>query len=313
MKQTITAFVLLTAMLAGSACVKITDKDHGGAVPVPELYVEATETPNQFLVHLPPLGEASEIRRQSENHPEAAAVAVSDLRENRDGLVDRHANAGEKYRYVYVDDSGKVVRSVEVDVPMDLVIDRAVELSKSPDWHNVYRVIFAKSGLLTTNGFNVVLHAQKIESDQGVIRTFAPNQTAATGADGRNGGEIRIFAVEAHGQLAVEIRGENGGNGLGPVGLARDGGNAGSGGNSGNFFLDITGTNDLKISFVDQAGIKGVAGKGAPAGMIGGLCMGGQCNSPSPVGPGENGKEGIDGQFGQFCLYQSGRLIDCRQ
>lgn len=315
MKQTITSLTLLIAMLGFSACVRITDKDHGGdSGPAAEVYVEATETPNQFLVHLPPLGEASEIRRQSETHPEVAAVTVSDLRANGSGLVDRHVGAGEKYRYLYVDDEGKVVRSVEVDVPLDLVIDRAVELSKSPDWHNVYRVLFTKSGVLTTNGFNVVLHAQRIEADQGVIRTFAPQQIAAAGANGRSGGEIRIFAIEAHGALALEMRGENGGAGAAPVGLlARNGGNGGAGGNAGNIFLDVAVIDDLKVSFLDQAGAKGIGAKGAAAGYISGICMGGQCDRPSPAGPGQNGVDGTDGQLGQFCLYQAGRLIDCKQ
>jgi hypothetical protein len=316
MIKTFISLSLLIAMTGLVACVKITDKHKDSpSMPTSDAWIEATATPNQFLVHLPPLTEAVEVRRQSELHPEAVAT-VTDLRADGAGLIDRHVNAGEKYKYIYVDANNQPLHSLEVDVPIDLVIDHAIELSQNPDWHNVYRVRFTKDGVLTTNGFNVILNARFLESDDGVLRTFSPGQTAPAGLVGRSGGDIKILAQEASGQLKIEMRGENGGPGkVAEATKSRDGGDGQRGGDSGNVVLNVGSVDQLKILFSNQPGLKGQGARGAPAGYVGGgfCAYPGKCMPASLMPAGRNGIDGEDGQLGQFCRYDGGRLRDCRQ
>lgn len=306
--------ILIIGILNSIACVPLKDKKEQEKVSDQELFVEATETINQFIVHLPALKSEIEVHRQALRHPQSES-AVVDLKSNEFGLVDRHPVAGEKYRYTYIDDDKKTVRSYEVDVPIDVVVDHEIILLESPDWHNVYRFIFKKGGALTTNGFNINLKGQILSSEEGTLRTFNFNQVAEPGKNGRNGGDIKVFVKEMHGDLTLESYGEGGGAGLPPALFAsRDGGSGANGGSSANISFDFETTNDLKINFINREGAKGIGAKGAEAGMVMPICMD-NCNGVrgTYMPAGKNGFDGSDGQRGQFCEYQSGRILKCEQ
>src|SRR6185312_5461303 len=293
--STIYPFLLLPIL---AACVQIKDKSKGSdEVPTrADHFVEATATPNKFVVHLSSVDGTSEIRRQNLTENQITATAV-ELSSSVDGLVDTTVTPGNKYRYQYFNAAGYVIKIAEVEIPRDLVIDHEVSLSQSPDWQNIYRVYFMNGGILTTNGNNVLLKAQLIYSDHGVIRTFAAGATASSGMNGRSGGVIRIFTQSAAvGDLAVELRGENGGAGSSGAALnSRNGSDGGSGGNTGNFYFDSISNNSLRVTHLMQAGASGVGGPGLPA--LGGCPAGARGRDECFSFPaGTNGRNGQDGQ-----------------
>lgn len=296
-----------------AACVQIKDKDKHDEVPPPDHYVEATVTPNEFRVHLPPMGGGDEIRRQNLSQDEINPAAVSLEVGVGGNLVDAQVSPGSKYRYEYLNANGSVLRIIEVEIPQDLVIDHEISLSCSPDWQNIYRVYFRNGGILTTNGNNVLLKAQMIYSDHGVIRTFPNGMTAKAEAAGRSGGEIRIFTSNASGDLAIELRGENGGAGQ-PVSGASNGdiGNGGAGGDSGKFYFDSQSNNQFRITHLIQFGM---GGAGAPAVPGRSACIMGSCRPGEILTiPGRKaGVTGVSGQRGEICFAQSGRLLSCEQ
>lgn len=300
--------LLLVPVLA--ACVQIKDKSKGEDILPPDHSVEAMATPNVFRVHLSRAEGASEIRRQNLSEAQINATAVTLDSSIDSGLVDSQVKPGEKYRYEYLSSSGNILKIVEVEIPQDLVIDHEVSLTQSPSWQNIYRVFFLNGGTLTTNGYNVLLKAQVIDSDHGRIRTFADQATAATETDGKSGGIIRIFTKNASGDLAVELRGENGGAGSATGGVRN--GDAGSGGDAGKLYLDSQSTNGLRVTHMIQAGAGGIGAKAIAGSSI---CIMGGCHAGEFLTtPGRKaGHNGADGQVGEICFSQVGRILSCEQ
>lgn len=75
-------------------------------------------------------------------------------------------------------------------------------------------VQFLENGALYTMGANVRIHAKKLNSERGKIVTFPEGQKARQGVPGRSGGHIFLNIGTATGELAIEMRGENGGDAL---------------------------------------------------------------------------------------------------
>lgn len=76
------------------------------------------------------------------------------------------------------------------------------------------RLILGRGGFITTGGQDVRLEIGELLSDQGTIQTFSEGQKAEKGRDGRGGGKIELVVGRATGKLFLELRGEDGGNGL---------------------------------------------------------------------------------------------------
>lgn len=65
-----------------------------------------------------------------------------------------------------------------------------------------------------TSGRPVIINADELISDDGVISTFPKDQIAPANTHGRDGGLITIKATQAKGNLSFVLRGEDGGDGL---------------------------------------------------------------------------------------------------
>jgi hypothetical protein len=307
---------LLSLVSLAMACVQIKDKNHDRPERevMPDTYVESTATPNQFFVHLKPMAEVFEVRRQSLNEREVEATAVPLITAGSQ-WVDAHVTPGESYRYQYVGAAGQVLKRVEVKIPLDVVIDHEVTLTAPPEWKDIHRFYLLKGGVLTINGLNFVLKADEFYSEEGIWRTFELGKTAVAGQNGRSGGEVKIFAASAKGSLRLELRGENGGPGVaGVVRGVRNGGPGGRGGDSGSLLFEIAQQNSLNVISEISVGSGGAGGAGAPAGIISPICIGGNCGHErgTPVSAGTSGAAGISGEPGSLCFSLRGQIQECR-
>lgn len=76
------------------------------------------------------------------------------------------------------------------------------------------RIVLGRGSFITTGGQDVRLEIGELVSDQGTIQTFAEGQKAEIARDGRSGGKIELVVGRASGKLHLELRGEDGGNGV---------------------------------------------------------------------------------------------------
>lgn len=70
-----------------------------------------------------------------------------------------------------------------------------------------------KGSVIATQGRDIKITVNYLESDEGRIEAFSEGATASTAQPGRNGGKITITAQKASGKLTILGNGENGGNG----------------------------------------------------------------------------------------------------
>lgn len=121
---------------------------------------------------------------------------------------------------------------VEVQNMEDLVVDRPLfifngqimdekALRASSSQKNVKDIElsfdelrFTEGGVLYTMGANVRIHVGTLKAEGGKIATFPEGQKAAAGKKGRSGGHVYLGFRNAVGALTIELRGENGGDGL---------------------------------------------------------------------------------------------------
>lgn len=195
-------------------------------------------------------------------------------------------------------------------------------------------------GALYTMGHNVQIKTAHLISDNGIIATFPKDLTASQGKNGRSGGHIFLNIEKAQGLLNIELRGENGGQGLpgndpdnslrgaygkenecvGEPGKQGYRGKPGyDGGDSGT--LEIKTTNEMDFSapvnkYPGQKGKGGIGGKGGERGLGGPMTKPGafclnlklppalEDQSRGPVG--DPGPDGQDGQKQLACRTKNG-------
>ena len=203
--------------------------------------------------------------------------------------IDEKVKAGDEINYEFrSNNQGHIIPFDEIDlkIPKDLVVDRAMDFSQkefsqlfTENQNGLVLKQFAKiyltaQGSITLDGRSLQIEAQEIHSEDGLIRSFAPGAKAADGKTGRSGGVIEIKTAKATGHLRVEMRGENGGDGI-PAAAP-----------------------DAKLK-----GAQGAAGEpGTPGGQIGdgGMFARASCaKKPTRGLPGDKGHQGNPGGNGQ--------------
>lgn len=208
--------------------------------------------------------------------------------------VDEDVSGGDHLVYEFFEQSeGRQVllQTLNIDVPQDLVFEGRVLLNEMTlrskgfeiEGNGVFRkaialqfqrVFFAQDSVLITNGENLQIKAEGIYFHHALIQTFDAGQTAAIGKEGRSGGLLDFQADKMSGDVVVELRGENGGQGLeGPP-------------------------PDEKLQGAN--GFPGVAAEAASKVCAPSELMCGECKAPAkPGGPGEQGREGYRGGTGR--------------
>ncbi len=298
LKSKICLSVLLLSSLGFSACLKVEPKSKSEEVvnqQVPAASTAGTKItymlkgknePNQYSIHFSDVD--SLYIRKIKN-----GVSTVDRTDGAE-YVDENVVSGEKITYQFYRESGTqqtILESVDVQIPRDLVFDKKVILNKKTieelgltveetgffrkvSANSFRRIFFLKGTEIVTSGENLELVADEIHFHQTVIQTFEKSQTADQGKEGRHGGTLNFKARLMSGDVFVELRGENGGQG--PNGLPPGESLAGTNGEPGKAPEEYTPANCSYLSI---------------------LC--GACRSPGEVGrPGGNGKKGNDGFTG---------------
>lgn len=191
------------------------EKPSDKSIPFAAQLVEHKE-PNHFSVALSwravPQAESYVLRRKDQTGTETQFGPIGqNLLSYRDDTV----VSGQRYTYelaVFHNSGLTQLASGEIRVPVDLEI-KGRFLSETAEIVGIHRLFLAKNAELLSQGQNLNIEVRKILSDGGTIASFAEGQTAASGSAGRDGGQIRIRAMEAHGTLRIVARGENGAGG----------------------------------------------------------------------------------------------------
>lgn len=101
--------------------------------------------------------------------------------------------------------SGQTPRDFSIESSIELRQDLVIDAS---------RVFLTNESKIQTNGFKIKVKADKFFSDGAEIFSFMPNSKAPVQTDGVSGGFVEIKAKEARGHLQVNLRGQNGGDGV---------------------------------------------------------------------------------------------------
>jgi hypothetical protein len=160
-------------------------------------------------------------------------VATTD-RSVEDTYIDSNVVGGETISYLIYDElSGQqhILQSIDLDIPKDLVFEKKLVLSEpilkslglkvigsGPSrqiiGHQFKRIFFENDAILITNGESLQFIAEEIYFRRAVIQTFENGSTAPLGKEGRSGGVLDFQAKVISGDVFVELRGENGGQGF---------------------------------------------------------------------------------------------------
>ncbi len=222
-------------LLTLSSCMKIKSKGDGNEVG-PETQVSSIyqKIDASFLSTGPNI-----YRVKFEFHSAPSSVYVTKsiagkkntewVQLNNQIWIDEKIKAGDEIHYEFsTNNQGHVISFDQIDlkIPMDLVVDRAMDFSDS-NFSQLFsenqnglvlkqftKIYLTAQGSITLDGRSLQIEAQEIHSEDGLIRSFPIGAKAKQGKVGRSGGVIEIKAVKATGHLRVEMRGENGGDGV---------------------------------------------------------------------------------------------------
>ena len=237
-KQKYVIFLSGLLALSLSACMKIKPKNEA-AVESP-LATEAapgkaeasfiSEGPNEYQVRFKFQSAPTTLLVEKKVHGLETSTTISV--ENQ-SWIDSKVNPGDEVHYEFKTyDLGQFHAWVSLDlkVPKDLVIDQkldlqekstqdllmltAEDLSSTININSFARIYFTAGGILNLNGKSMQVEAAEIHSENGLIQTFTPGAKADDGRPGQSGGTVQIKALRAFGNLKIEMRGQNGGDGL---------------------------------------------------------------------------------------------------
>ena len=234
----------------------------------------------------------------------------------------------------------------------DLIFPQPSESGNSEFFLSLSRLQIGRQARIVTNGYRLVIQAAEVISDDGQIVAFDPPRKAKDGSspsqngeNGASGGNVELHAAVLRGNLTVDLRGQDGGDGAaGAPGVAGSrglsgssgvsgvfgcqsgggngsrggdgspggrGGDGGKGGNAGNLILDIKNMSAAHINPNLDAGLGGRPGPGGPGGGPGQGGEGGSgsgfCSGGSPGQPGQPGPSGALGTEGQKGI--AGQLV----
>lgn len=310
-----------------SACVQVTEVEEDPsqrtlAQPVSKMAygprVLPLDEPHRYKVQIPVHRDAQIINRSLKDDP--SKVVTLPFKIQAGILADDQVQDGQTYVYdigKYVEGEVEVVESFEVEVPQDLLVNQVEQISANEEWRHYSRIFIAKGGVIDLQGFNLVIHAEALISQGGVIRTYGSGAKAHVGRAGGHGGNIALNLATGKGVLHVELRGQHGADGRAgndysflrpddsqakhPVGQkgvkGRNGEDGYPGGNSGSLQVKIQADHQLDILASFEPGRGGAGGVGAPGQQVS------STNGLRDAGdPGDRGAQGDQGQKGIVCL-----------
>lgn len=222
MNHKVWLLVVMYAGLVGCMDIRAVDKnkksEDAAAAPT-RLQAVSTGTWNRFRVLVP--GGVSPAAIQKSRIREDKSLDRPQLVRSFSGgrFADDDVVAGETYVYEWNDINGVSFRE-KIVIPQDVALEGEIDFStevgaKLAAIESFGTLIFKDETLVTTQGRNWAVRAEHLVFGKGSrVRTFAPEQRAPQGSDGRNGGTILFAANFSEGEIHFDLRGENGGPGL---------------------------------------------------------------------------------------------------
>lgn len=298
----------------------------------PTVQVIPQSIPQSYHVRIVPSIDANAVRRFDKDTLEVKNFTFP---EKSTALIDIEAVSGKTYLYMLgrvQNDQFVILKDFEVYVPKDLVIENDFVVPANFDWKPYARLFVLKKAKLITSGLDHKMEMLEVYFEDATILSF-PAGTKSQSGHGRSGGKIEITTAKIHGQVTVQMNGEDGADGAagqpfdkpaeaassqgyergicmvvfpgknGQDGLP--GGNGGSGGHSGQLLITAPDDSQLKWTVASQTGRGGRKGMGGP-GQIGGSEMraAAGCNGGGMIPGGQNGRSGPDGREGQDGIYR---------
>ncbi len=309
-------FLYLVALLIStSACVKIKGKDSdpvvnnlGDQAPAVES-VQMMPEPNHYLVHLYMPSGSALIQRKLVGEVDSTSEILN-LEIQNGHIVDREVMAGKTYRYsfLHVENQTLVLdKTVELKIPMDLVISSSLSLYSDQVWTDYNRIFLLNHSVITTNGFQLYIDTNEFRVENASIQSFHAGAQAPADRAGRSGGVLTIHARQAAGRLKIEMSGEMGATGTagqsytqGSKSVGEPGYKGWPGGNSGTGEVLISQANNLCLE-VNLKG--GVGGPGGPGSLI---------NYPYSEERLPSGAEGDPGDTEDFKFQNPGSCFSTR-
>jgi len=314
-------FALIISLFSLSACVKISDAadeevlNANQVLFAPQIY--SLEEPNRYKVVFPIENDVQVVHRFIKDD-EANLVSIPLKLKDR-LLTDDQVQPGQTYVYeagFQKEGHFELVHSFQIKVPQDLVVSEEMILQKDETWVGYNRIFLTATGVITTQGFNLVVAAKEMISQNGLLRTFPLGAKALAGQQGLHGGNVKLDLESAKGNLKVHLRGQHGGDGqkgedflivglpvpdvAGAVGKpgvkGKPGMPGGNGGNSGRLQVTIKNSHQLNLLPLWEPGQGGSGGEGG---------TGQQPYPPADIIRGPSGDRGVNGQQGQrdaICL-----------
>lgn len=176
---------------------------------------------------------------------------------------------GSRLRFLYEQIvEGKIVAHflAPVVVPRDFELNAISYLSKD-ETIQAARVFLGPGAVVYTREHSLNIQTNELVSDGATLQNFLEtDRVEEREKNGRSGGQIKIVAEKARGQLNVELSGEPAGNGRDGVKLRAMGhkgcwgSNGGNGGDAGQFILDVVEDSQFRYHVKNRPGSGGIAG-----------------------------------------------------
>ncbi len=190
-----------------------------------ETQIISDSSPNSYKLNLFwNTTEAQILERQPEGEEALAQTAI-----NQQEYLDAEVKPGHSYTYrlkKLVDNEWQTLAESKIKIPLDYVFDKPVEVPTGTGALKIgpyARLYFSSEAVLYNYDRDIIIIADELISDGAIIRNFVEGQKAAVGNGGRSGGQIKIFAKSARGQLKVFLSGENGGDGYPGADIGEEG------------------------------------------------------------------------------------------
>ncbi|MCE3011165.1 MAG: hypothetical protein LW875_11200 [Proteobacteria bacterium] len=215
----ILGFVILSLMISG--CLTVRDKNGDSAVEAGAVNVLGQDTeifssgpiswderPNSYRVQFSKSNPQSFVYRTNLRTQEKV------LLETRSEVVDDDTViSGESYFYQEADQMGRSLRSLEVRIPQDLVINSDLQINSNTQV-SFHRIFLGSQARVQFNQFEVAWSADRIYIEPGAqVFAFPEGATAPQGVSGKDGGVFKMKARKISGALQLFMNGENGGRG----------------------------------------------------------------------------------------------------
>ncbi len=291
-------FKLLVLLLSANliSCVEVRDSEKKASPPEttasPAVEVRPLAQPQRYAVLIKSVSSSAQITRKS----------MSSLKFEQTSQVPTGSSEVEDvvelpgiYEYS-ISQNGKTTL-VQVTIPKDYIISGDMNLAgfdapvkREKGQYRVVetsgRIYFKAGSSLMTNGENLHLKADSIESEGALVQTFPLGQTAQPGQDGRHGGHVKLEARTLSGTLQVIMRGEAGGQ-AGSANWSSDDNNGRKGGNSGLLEVAIADQKMGDVTFLLQPG------KASEGVEVYHMCLLHDCGRTLVKPKGTNGLDGI--------------------